>query len=391
MLRILTVLLFSSIACSSQIAVADEVTDAIVAYNQARESGETTARIAASIKLGDAALANKNNPNAVIMAFEAGQTLCFLQDCRGTAPYADWAATQDAEGAGLRAADVALLQAYAAWRNKSSGRTRNALNDALKPLVDTEPSLLSMVAFASRYQSDMAEGKWSAVRRSAGAATTHFEPDKNTIPTYYINAKSSRTIADFVDRPTPEGVLSFAKLEVEWEVLNHELDIEREPGMKDLYWVINAWHLATQAYTLSDPSIAKRKRNQIVDEANLILDGIPADARCEVCQASETSEGERNSGRLPFCKGSFKMEPEMEYPEIPAWRGYFGAVLLRVAIKEGAVDTIEPLAAVPTKVFEEHAMDTVSQWTWDVQDGVPGETCRLDRKNIILPLIFQFG
>lgn len=385
---VLSLLLFLSSAAVP--AAADEVTDAIVAYNQAREAGEANAHIAASIKLGDTALANKTNPNAVIMAFEAGQTLCLLQDCQGASPYADWAATQIAENAGLRTADIALLQAYAAWRGDTSGRTRNALNRALTSVETTEPTLLSMVAFATRYQSDMADGRWGAVRRSAGAAAKHFESDKSTIPTYYINAKSSQTIADFVDRPTPEGVLDFARLEVEWEVLNHEFGIESEPGMKDLYWIINAWHLATQAYTISDFSIAKRKRNQIVEEAELILDDIPAGARCNICQASEASEEPLGDRKLPFCEGTFNMEPEMEYPELPAWRGYFGAVLLRLSVKNGEVDTVEPLAAVPTKVFEQHAIDTVKQWTWKVESGTPGETCRLDRSNIILPLTFQF-
>lgn len=389
--RLLKVFCLASLAWGAQLSSADEVTDAIVAYNQARESGETTARIAASIKLGDAALANKDNPNAVIMAFEAGQTLCFLKDCQGTAPYADWAATQDAEGAGLRAADVALLQAYAAWRNKSSGRTRNALNDALKPLVDTEPSLLSMVAFASRYQSDMAEGKWSAVRRSAADATVHFASDKDAIPTYYISAKATQTIADFVQRPSESSVLDFARLEVELELLDNQFGLTSDPAMAELYWLINAWRLATEAYTESVLDIPQRRVDEIKDEMQEILDGRPKNSSCAVCRRSEIDPDFDPETDLLPCDGRFDMKPALRYPTSAAWRGYVGAVLLRISVKGGRVNTVEPLASVPAKVFQDSAIETVKKWDWVPQGGVPGETCTADRSNIILPLIFVIG
>lgn len=105
----------------------------------------------------------------------------------------------------------------------------------------------------------------------------------------------------------------------------------------------------------------------------------------------ETSVGQGGVSQLPLCLGKFDMEPKLKYPRSAARKGMVGAVIARIALKDGKVDTVNILGSVPEEGFKAAAAETVAQWQWIVSDGEPGVTCRLDRKNLILPMTFQMN
>lgn len=367
-----------------QTAHTQDLANASEAYTEAVSSGDRSARANAAIDLGNAALFNKADPAAIAMAFEAATALCVVRNCAGAEPFADWVSTQQSSNPYTHTDHLKLLAAYVDWRLDPNGSTKNRLDRALRPVRATQPTELSVLAFKRRYQADMRQRRWDATIESTDRAVEHFADYKTDVPGDYLTARMSHLVADYYDTKTGDSVLDFARLQAEWETLDREVGLAGVPGMERLYWLLEAWRYATQATTVArarDPEERQAWIDRRVDE--ILQRDLYPDYR-------RSTEPQRATARapLPLCEGELDMTPPMGYPQSAAYRGLSGAVILHFVLKDGAVSDIEVLAAVPSRTFEEFVVGIVSQWTWKVTDGVVGETCGLDRSNIVLPLTF---
>ncbi|WP_084395849.1 energy transducer TonB [Henriciella aquimarina] len=392
MKRILTAVALA-VAATAASAEAQDINQAISAYNEAVSSGDTALRVKTAKALGEAALANPGREDAAILAFEAGQTLCLMADCTGAAELAQFAAGKPLPGNAVQAEDIALLEAYAAWRQKPGGKRRKALNKALEPLVPRDVTTLTLAAFHNRYLRDMVDHDWREAKDSAGEAATHFAPFKDVIGEYWSNAKIATIASGFNYDPDTDHALAMARHHVELGKMGHGLE-ERPAWLEHNWYVTQAWEMAISAYFHSgggrklgsllngpDPDRLDRQVDEIMAELDTL----------EYAPRAEAAASEENADALPYCDGTFDMKPAIRYPHGAARQGMFGAMIAQIAVKDLKVSDVEILAAVPSATFEESAEETIRQWTWKVETGVPGETCTGDRPKIILPIVYALG
>ena len=93
------------------------------------------------------------------------------------------------------------------------------------------------------------------------------------------------------------------------------------------------------------------------------------------------------SGQLPLCSGHFKKKKWPRYPRM-GLRGMMGTVISQVSVKDGRVDDVRVLAAVPAEGFADETVRALKYWEWVVDDGTPGETCSLNGANLIQQVTF---
>lgn len=374
-------------------ADAPDINQAISAYNDAVSNGTPDARTEAARQLGTAIMANPDREDAAVLAYEAGQTLCVYAACEGADEVAAFAAGQPLNSDAIRPGDIALLADFAAWKSDPDRKTRKALDETLAAQVESGASMLSLVAFQSRYLADYSEGDWQDAARSAGEAATHFEPFRNMVGQQWSDARIASITANFNDDPDTEDVLGMARHHVEIGKMSAAAGDEAPAWLDDHWYMSDAWVMAMSAYFHSgggrtlgsrlkgpDPDRLDDRVDDITAELDEIEDSLPA---------VEPEAGADNA--LPFCDGTFRMKPALRYPSGVANRGMFGAVIARVTVSDLAVSDVEILAAVPSQTFEETAEETIRQWRWKVETGKPGETCRASRENIVLPMVFQLG
>jgi len=128
-------------ACAgAQAQVRGEV---ISAYNQAVQSGDADGTLRAATALAEAAMANPGDERAALLAFEAGWKLCEAGRCEAAIAPAEFALAQPAGEGHPGPAQRKLLLAYARWKRDQDRSTRRALDKALDPLLNAEPSMVS--------------------------------------------------------------------------------------------------------------------------------------------------------------------------------------------------------------------------------------------------------
>ena len=265
--------------------------------------------------------------------------------------------------------------AKSAFDAAPSDETRTGLLSALAdysgaPAVDTVNAYMALIS------SDSIAGDAAKMRESALAAAAHFEPVKEIIPQQFAETKYVAAVAYFNEDPVPDAMLEMAHVEGFAKAYRDSLG--EQPGWANkLRWKADAWGMAMEAYFDS-----ARKRSPSDAEIDAILANYPIPLDAEDI-ASEDA--------LPQCAGRMIQRPKMRYPSGKAMRGMYGAVILGFELDaEGSVVNPEILASVPIEEFDERSLETVGKWRFKPDDpDQVGVSCRLERLNVVQPLIFQ--
>ena len=272
-----------------------------------------------------------------------------------------------------------VLAAQTSFANGPSDKTRD---DLLAALTDYSgpPTVETVNAYMALVSSDSAGGDAATMRESALAATTHLEPVKEILPQQFAETKYIAAVAYFNDDPVPDAMLEMAHVEGFAKAYRDSLG-EHPAWANKLRWKADAWGMAMQAYFESD-----RKRPPSDAQINAILATYPVQQDA----ASEDTEAEP---KLPQCSGKMIQRPKMRYPSGKAMRGMYGAVILGFGLDpDGRVVNPEILASVPIEEFDEKSLKTVGKWRYKPDDpDQVGVSCRLERSNVVQPLIFQIG
>ena len=249
----------------------------------------------------------------------------------------------------------------------------------LAALVDYSgpPAVETVNAYMALVSSDSASGDAEKMRESALAATEHLEPVKEILPQQFAETKFVAAVAYFNDDPEPDAMLEMAHVEGFAKAYRDSLG-ERPEWATRLRWKADAWGMAMEAYFDSS-------REQW-----------PSDAEIEAILASypinedATIEDEQSDAKLPSCSGKMIQRPKMRYPSGKAMRGMYGAVILGFELDpEGRVVSPEVLASIPIEEFDEKSLQTGGKWRFKPDDpDQVGVSCRLERSNVLQPLVF---
>lgn len=376
-LAILVSLAFHSLAYA-------DVEAAITQYNQASSNGSDMDRISAAKVLGAAVMADPSDGDASLLLYESAWTLCRLENCADAAPIAAFSLTlPEVEGAAPMI-QRQLLSSYVDWKVKDSSRTRKALDAALEATKTAPPSVLSLTAHKARVTRDTIKSDWRSQRKTAAVAAEHLSPIKDITGPLWAEFRQASISSAFLYEPNIEQLYAQAHLEGELKALDYDT-LPSEQQMIEAYWRASTWRLAMDAYFRSADSRRKPAPGRI-DE---ILASYGVEKPVPYTTLEEPQIDEEGDVKLPFCPGNFDMDPELQYPRQAERKGMVGAVIAKIEVKDGKVSDVLILGSVPDEAFKALAAETVQQWTWDVSDGEPGITCRADRKNIILPMLFQ--
>ena len=93
----------------------------------------------------------------------------------------------------------------------------------------------------------------------------------------------------------------------------------------------------------------------------------------------------------PVCVLRSNLRPRPRFPSGALRSGTIGYVLLHFDLDEDG-DVISPrvVASVPSDVFDEMVVDTVSRWRFEVDDELSEPDCYFQRTNIVYPISFEF-
>ena len=378
-MRTLLVVLLSLVV--SQFAVADISEDKIIAYNAAVESGADAQEILkASQDLIAEALANPDDTNALLLAYESGVRLCQIGSCKEAQGAAEFVLRADlAENLDYPSeAERKLLSALVGWHVSQTRKTRKELDETLTTLISVEPSILTVNAFEARYQKDIQGGNQRRASKSAKDAVSHMQPIADIIPQSYVNAAFAAAISAFNDDQDVDAMRDMTHLRGWLFQYYATAEGPIKEWSEKLGNHAHAWGLAMGAWYTSTGN--RGLSEQEIDE---ILATYKTDER-----AAETDDTD-DSDALPFCTGRLNMKPRLRYKSGQVQRGFFGAIIAKFDIEDGKVVNAVITASVPEERFEAQALETISKWVWQPDENqVPNNNCRLSGTNIILPMVF---
>ena len=373
-----------AIAMTLPVASADVSNDTIRAFNQALESGDGPQIIEASKDLAAAAVANPDQDQSVLFAFEAANQLCTLGQCPeavaasgfiASAPITDPTEHPIAE-------DRMLLDAFSNWSANSTRAKRRDLDAALERVVSLQPTTLSIKAFEARYYSDHTGGKVRQAAKSAGQAGDHIRPVAEQVPSAYVTAEYLAAISTFNSSQHANAQRDMTHLQGWLGQYEAKFGEDTPEWISKQYFNAFAWRLAMSAWFQSTGN------GGVSDsETETILAGYQT--------AAPEPEGHADADQmtvsgLPFCEGQMNQTPKLRYRAGQGQRGFYGAVIARFDIESGRVVNPVVKASVPVDEFDEQALKSISQWTWEAAAGqIPGENCGMDRIGVVLPLVFQ--
>lgn len=376
-----TTLIVSTVLGASA-AYGDISNDKIKIYNQAVEAGtDANAIIKAAADLATEAIANPNQEDAVLLAYEAGAMMCLMGACQNALPAAKFVAQAPNTDPNAHpvATDRALLLRYSEWAASPKRQTRRTFDDALKAHIPLEPSMLSVKAFEARYGADTQSGKLRQTARSASEAGDHLRPVAELIPKSYVLAELTAAISQFNDNQDKSARSDIAHLN-SWITQFRIAQDEPADWIREEEDRTYAWGLAMDAWYISSG------RRGISEQK---LDEIKATYNTQENPTTDSPEDADDPEGLPFCKGEMQQRPALRYKSSQVEQGFFGAVIVGFDIEDGFVRNPVIRASVPEERFETQALETISKWTWQpAEDQKPGETCRLSRTNIVLPMVF---
>lgn len=388
--------LFAVLAAALLVALpaagqSDEMSDAIVAYNEAVSSGGAAARVDAARALGQATLRHPEREDAGLLAYEAGQTLCVYAACDGAIPFAEFASSRPLAGDAVYPSDVALLKAYSAWKDKSDRSTRNLLDQALEDVGDEGLTSLSLTAHHNRYIADFKDQNWRQASQTAAQAASHFAPFRSVIGEQWSDASIASIVAGFNSRPDTKDVMDMAYHRLELEKIRYMTETKPD-WLNSHRYLAEAWQMAMSAYFAPGvgPRIGSRIEGPDPQDLNRRVKEIMGRAlefkqeRPEVASDVE----EEDESRLPPCDGTFDMTPPLRYSAVAAQKRMYGAVIARIKVEDREVADVEILAAVPSSSFEEDAEETIRKWEWIPEGETVGVTCDPSYRTIIQPMTF---
>lgn len=359
------------LALCAPLATASVTPELIEAYNSAFLSGNAEAQKSAARDLADGAMSDPQHPEAGLFAFEAAWTLCRFGACADGLNAARFAASQ--AGAPEHAP---LLAAYAEWKVKPNKANRQKLESALTSAIPKVASSVSITAFRELYFSEAQKERFENAGRIARQAVTHFAPGGNAVVEFEIEARHVAIISGFTDSQDIEELEEMIDLAGRLNRMRRESS-ETPEWMKDAYWRAEAWRMAMTAVFES------RGERVPSDEAQL--------ARIEAFSADLPPKiDEDETEKLRFCSGELVQRPSLVYPQEAANQGLVGAVLIGFSVRDGQMVDPKVLASVPNEGFKESALATVSKWKWKVTEDATAQNCRLDYKNMMVPLIWSF-
>jgi TonB family protein len=273
-----------------------------------------------------------------------------------------------------------IVSAHDAYSQSANKQTRASLSDALDRYRG-DPTVQSVNAHLALVMSDTLAAEYKDMRSSALAAAAHLEPVADILPRQYAETKYVAAIAYFNHRQNRDAMLEMAHVEGFARQQAGE-DGELPDWAADLKWKADAWGMAMEAYFES-----VREKHPSEDEIDAILKSYEIDEQALNARAMQRQD---ESG-LPQCPGRMIQRPKLRYPSGKALRGKFGAVILGLEFDaEGNVINPKVLASVPIEEFDEKSLQVVGQWRYkpDAPDQV-GISCRLERTNVVQPLVFQ--
>ena len=359
-------------------------------HQQAMASGSTADRILAAEALRDAVLADPVRPDAVLRAYEAGQTLCVYAACEGAERVANFAASGQLPADVLTGEDIALLSAFTDWSTGQAG-ARDRLDEALSASMSVRATPLSVVAFQSRYTSASNAQDWPRAARTAAEAAAYFAPHRQMIGERWSDAVLASATAGYNSNPNGHDARVLGQHIADLITLDKELK-DRPDWLADQVYLSLAWQTAILMYF--DTASSRRE----LGSGRYTVSGPDADQLKEQLLQLTASAGPSDllprrtgllkRGALPLCEGDFDENPEVRYPANAARGRKYGSVVTRVDIEDGEVKDVEVLAAVPERTFDRNVISAVKKWTWEVTDGEPGVTCTIDYENMIYVIMF---
>ena len=274
-----------------------------------------------------------------------------------------------------------IVDAQNAYIDSPTKANRAALLQALTD-YSGEPTVETVRAHHTIMTNDTKAGDYDAMYESASAARTHYEPVADVIEKQFAEASFVAAVARFNGDLEADAILAMTHVQG-FATAQRDADAERADWAQDLMYKSNAWVMTMDAYFGST-----RGRHPSDAEIDEILSSYDADDDTINAIASVQED---DSG-LPFCAGAMQQKPKMRFPRRKQLKGMFGAVILGLEFDdEGNVINPVVLASVPLEEFDERSLETVGKWRFKPDDpDQVGVTCRLNRENVVQPLVFQF-
>lgn len=272
------------------------------------------------------------------------------------------------------------VAAHEAFVEDPSKPNRSNLLGALEA-YQGDATVETVNAYLALLKGDTSSGKYRDMRESALATSLHLEPVAEILPKQYMEAKYIAALAYFNTRQNSDAILEMAHVEGFTKAFVDEIG-EKPEWAEDLRWKSDAWGMAMEAYFKS-----AKERHPSSEEVDEILASYGADEASLNDQAMQSL----NESGLPQCSGTMIQRPKLRYPAGKAMRGMFGAVILGLEFDtEGNVINPRVLASIPIEEFDEKSLRVVGKWRYKPDDPEQvGVSCRLERTDVVQPLIFQ--
>lgn len=282
---------------------------------------------------------------------------------------------------------TAIVQAHETFKNSPDKETRKALFLALNAYTD-DPTNESVSAYNDLVSYDFKSNKPKNIRESAFSAAQHTKPVADIIPKVYSSFAFLAASTLFQDKQSKDAILEMAHVQGFAHQISVNEQNESSEWAENTYYRAMAWTHAMKAYRKS-----VNKKTPTNDEIESILRQYGADFETTNSEAEERDLLDQDSGEavLPFCKGELSMKPRLSYPKKAARKRQVGAVITKITTDDaGNIIDASVLASAPDEGFKDQALKTILQWRYLPSDSeLPGETCRLNRENILLPAVFQ--
>ena len=273
----------------------------------------------------------------------------------------------------------AVMAAQDTYAADLTPETRAALLSELAAYPG-EATIETMNAYLTVLANDSITGDPSALRESGQATAVHLEPFADIVPKQYVDARFLGAVSAFNADLDPEALTELAHVEGFVSGLRDDTDTKPD-WASALGYRAQAWRLAMRAYfqSMDDP-------HPSMDDIDAVLASYGADAIAINARAGNPTE----DNALPHCPGRMRQSPALKYPYRKAKAGVVGAVILGLEFDpDGNVINPKVLASVPFEAFDAKSLRVVNQWRFKpTRSRDVGVTCRLERTNVVQPLVF---
>lgn len=349
--------------------------ETIRSFNDALQDDDPALIVQTAEALIAAALENPGDPQARDAAFEAGTQLCLRGACERAIAAAPLMTGPGSEEVSEALAN--LLVAYAEWSRNSDRKRGAALEKALKTVVPEQPTLLTVAAFDAFHAYRLKNGKVREIKVAADMAVSHYSPVWQVIPANWGMVELSSAATAFAEDRSAESLDRMVNLQI--ALYPYMLDKERlSPVIEDIYYQAGAWQGAIGAWLRSKGG----KSSLGADAAHELGEAERRRLSAQYFVAREKP--------LPLCKGSITQAPSPVYPKGAIQLGYVGAVLVGFDIREGDLENIRILAAVPDKRFNDAVLDAMQKVKWEFSEEPSDSECVRSRSGPAGIIPFEF-